>query len=281
MLAAALRIPGLRYGLPFPLLNPDEESIVPRAWEIGHGGGLDPGWYDYPSLLFYLLAPFEAFADEPSYGVARAVAAAIGIAGVGAAWWLGRVAYGAPAALVAGAATAVATVHVTYSHMAVTDVLADGRSHGRARAPGHGSARVGRRRDRPGGVREVPGCLPRACRCSSRLGSLAQTGGRGRPGGGRLRADEPVRAPERRRRLGRRLARPAPRARRLARLRGRPRDADRVPRPAVGELGPVSPGRGGRARARAPSLVLQQHKLFAGARISCSRPSRSSTSRSS
>ena len=123
VLAAALRIPGLRYGLPFPLLNPDEESIVPRSWEIGHGGGLDPGWYDYPSLLFYVLAPFEWFVDEPSYGVARGVTAAIGIVGVGAAWWLGRVAYGEPAALVAGAATAVASVHVAYSHMAVTDVL--------------------------------------------------------------------------------------------------------------------------------------------------------------
>ena len=123
LLAAALRIPGLRYGLPFPLLNPDEESIVPRAWAIGHGDGLDPGWYDYPSLLFYLLAPLEALVSEPSYGVARALAAAVGIVGVGAAWWLGRVAYGEAAALVAGSACAVATVHVAYSHMAVTDVL--------------------------------------------------------------------------------------------------------------------------------------------------------------
>ena len=123
LLAAALRLPGLRYGLPFPLLNPDEESIVPRAWEIGRGEGLDPGWYDYPSLLFYVLAPFEAFFSEPSYGVARAVAAALGIGGVGASWWLGRAAYGEAAGLVAGAACAVATVHVLYSHMAVTDVL--------------------------------------------------------------------------------------------------------------------------------------------------------------
>ncbi len=123
LLAAALRLPGLRYGLPFPLLNPDEASIVPRAWRIGHGHGLDPGWYDYPSLLFYLLAPLEAFFAEPSYGAARAVAAAIGIAGVGASWWLGRVAYGRAAGVVAGAACAVATVHVAYSHMAVTDVL--------------------------------------------------------------------------------------------------------------------------------------------------------------
>ena len=70
-----------------------------------------------------MLAPFEAFFSEPSYGVARAVAAALGIAGVGASWWLGRAAYGEAAGLVAGAACAVATVHVLYSHMAVTDVL--------------------------------------------------------------------------------------------------------------------------------------------------------------
>lgn len=123
LLAAALRLPGLRYGLPFPLLNPDEASIVPRAWELAHGGGLDPGWYDYPSLLLALLAPFQAFADEPSYLAGRVVAAGVGIGGVGAAWWLGRVAYGPLAAVVAGATAAVATVHVAYSHVAVTDVL--------------------------------------------------------------------------------------------------------------------------------------------------------------
>ncbi len=122
-LAASLRIPGLRYGLPFPLLNADEESIVPRAWELVHGGGLDPGWYDYPSLLFLLLAPFQAFADAPSYGAGRGVAAGLGLIGVAAAWWLGRASYGSLAGLVAGAAVAVATVHVAYSHVAVTDVL--------------------------------------------------------------------------------------------------------------------------------------------------------------
>lgn len=122
-LAAALRLPGLEYGLPFPLLNPDEASIVPRAWELVHGGGLDPGWYDYPSLLIELMAPFQAFADAPSYGAARALAALVGLAGVAAAWWLGRVAYGRFAGIVAAAAVAVATAHVAYSHVAVTDAL--------------------------------------------------------------------------------------------------------------------------------------------------------------
>lgn len=121
-LAAALRIVGSGYGLPYPLLNPDEASIVPRAWEMGRGH-LDPGWYDYPSLLFDLLAPLQALSDGPSYGLARVVAVALGLAGVAATWWLGRRAYGMRAALVGAAAVAVATTHVAYSRMAVTDVL--------------------------------------------------------------------------------------------------------------------------------------------------------------
>ena len=120
--AALLRLDGIRYGLPFALLNPDERSIVPRAWAIGHGEGLDPGWYDYPSLLFYVLAPFQTWAEEPSYGAARAVVLALGVAGVAAAWWLGRRCYGEAAGWTAAGLTAVATTHVAYSRLAVTDV---------------------------------------------------------------------------------------------------------------------------------------------------------------
>jgi 4-amino-4-deoxy-L-arabinose transferase-like glycosyltransferase len=122
VLAAALRLPGIRYGLPYPVLNPDEASIVPRAWEMTNGGGLDPGWYDYPSLLFDLLAPVQAFFAEPSYLSARVVAVLLGLAGVAAAGWGGRPPYGTRAAVTAAAATAVATTHVAYSRMAVTDV---------------------------------------------------------------------------------------------------------------------------------------------------------------
>ena len=120
--AALLRLDGHRYGLPFPLLNADERSIVPRAWAIGQGERLDPGWYDYPSLLFYALAPFQAWADEPSYGAARLVAVGLGIASVAAAWWLGRRAYGPAAAWTGAGLAAVATTHVAYSRVAVTDV---------------------------------------------------------------------------------------------------------------------------------------------------------------
>ena len=121
-LAAVLRLVGVRYGLPYPFLNPDEANIVPRAFEIGHGHGLDPHWYDYPSGLMYMLAPFEALVHSPSYGLARAVAVAVGLAGVAATWWLGERAYGRGAAIVGAATVAVATTHVAYSRMAVTDV---------------------------------------------------------------------------------------------------------------------------------------------------------------
>ena len=120
--AGALRLVGIRYGLPFPLLNPDERNVVPRAWSMVHGGGLDPHWFDYPSLVMYLLAPFQAWQGEPSYLAARLTMVVIALGGVAAAWWLGRRAYGLVAGFVAAAVTAVETTHVAYSRMAVTDV---------------------------------------------------------------------------------------------------------------------------------------------------------------
>ncbi len=120
--AAVLRVIGLEYGLPFSLLNPDEQSIVPRAWRMVHGGGLDPHWFDYPTLVLYLIAPFESWQGAPSFLAARAVIVGLGLLGIAAAWWLGSRAYGTAAGAVAAAVTAVEVTHVAYSHMAVTDV---------------------------------------------------------------------------------------------------------------------------------------------------------------
>jgi len=121
-LAGTLRLTGIQYGLPFPLLNPDERNIVPRAWAMVHGGGLDPHWFDYPSLVMYLLAPFQAWQGDPSYLAARLTMVVLAVGGVAAAWWLGQRAYGPLAGFVAAAATAVETTHVAHSRMAVTDV---------------------------------------------------------------------------------------------------------------------------------------------------------------
>lgn len=123
--AAVLRLVGVRYGLPGgPLLNPDERLVVPRAWAVTHGGGVDPNpFFDWPSLFLYVQAPFQAWQDAPSYFTARVVGVAIGLLGVASAWWLGERSYGVLAGGVAAVATAVAGVHVAYSRMAVTDVL--------------------------------------------------------------------------------------------------------------------------------------------------------------
>jgi 4-amino-4-deoxy-L-arabinose transferase-like glycosyltransferase len=121
--AAALRAVGIEYGLPFGnLLNPDEQSIVPRAWKLVHGGGGDPHWFDYPSLLMYVNAPFQAWQDEPSYLTARIVGVVLALAAIAATWWLGRRAFGTSAGAVAAAIMAVCTIHVAYSRVAVTDV---------------------------------------------------------------------------------------------------------------------------------------------------------------
>lgn len=121
--AVALRVVGIQYGLPFgTLLNPDEQSIVPRAWKMVHGGGADPGWFDYPTLTMYLLAPFQAWQDRPSFLTARILVALLGTLAVALTWWLGRRAYGTGAGLVAATFVAVETTGVAYSHMAVTDI---------------------------------------------------------------------------------------------------------------------------------------------------------------
>jgi hypothetical protein len=122
--AAALRFVGIEYGLPFGnLLNPDERSIVPRAWKLVHGGGGDPHWFDYPTLLMYVNAPFQAWQHEPSYLTARIVGVVLAVGAIAGAWWLGRRAFGTPTAgVVAAAVVAVSTIHVAYSRAAVTDV---------------------------------------------------------------------------------------------------------------------------------------------------------------
>ncbi|HST25887.1 MAG TPA: glycosyltransferase 87 family protein [Gaiellaceae bacterium] len=122
-IALGLRIVGLQYGLPFgTILDPDEQSIVPRAWRMVHGFGLDPHWFDYPTLVLYVEAPFQAWDGSPSILTARIVIVAFGLAAVAATWWLGRKAYDTVAAAVGAAFVVVQTTSVAYSHTAVTDV---------------------------------------------------------------------------------------------------------------------------------------------------------------
>jgi 4-amino-4-deoxy-L-arabinose transferase-like glycosyltransferase len=122
-LAAGLRVVGIAYGLPFALLNPDEQSIVPLAWRMARTHSPNPhGFFDYPTLVPELLAPFQAWQGSPSYLAGRIVVVVLGLGAVAAAWWLGRRAYGSVAGAVAAAVVAVDATAVAYSRMAVTDV---------------------------------------------------------------------------------------------------------------------------------------------------------------
>jgi 4-amino-4-deoxy-L-arabinose transferase-like glycosyltransferase len=122
--AAAVRAVGIQYGLPFDnLLNPDEHNFVVRAWRMVHGGGADPRFYDYPSLLMYVEAPFQSWQSRPSLLTARIVVLVLSLGSIAATWWLARRALGSSAAgVVAAAIVAVCTVHVAYSREAVSDV---------------------------------------------------------------------------------------------------------------------------------------------------------------
>ena len=122
MLAAALRFVGIEHALPYGLLNPDEQVIVPRAWHMVHGGGPNPHWFNYPTVVLYLMAPFQAWHAAPDYLDARILVALLGVGAVAATWWLGLRAYGLVAAAIGAAVVAVDVTHVAYSHMAVTDV---------------------------------------------------------------------------------------------------------------------------------------------------------------
>ena len=269
VLAAALRLTGIRYGLPLPVLNPDEANIVPRAWRMGHGH-LDPGWYDYPSLLMALLAPVQAFFAKPDLEAARYVAVAIGLGGVAATWWLGRRAYGT------GAGDRRSSGRRGRDD--ARRLLADGghrrapdaRDDLRARARGRAAARVGRSRGRPGRVGQVPRGDRRRSRRRRRVGTVALARPGRAAGRRRLCAHEPLRADPRRPRLGRHLARATARPRRLARVRARSRAplayVDRLWERSGRSCSSRSPASSPHCAATSTDLVLLSFAVATGSR---------------
>lgn len=141
VLALALRLWPIDHGLPF-VFNPDEElHFVPRAVGI-FGGSLNPGYFENPSALTYLLHalfrvrfaegfPFgssgfaTAFRDDPesAYLTARVAVALIGTAVVGLAYWAGARYFDRRVGLVAAAILTFAFLPVFYSRHALNDVV--------------------------------------------------------------------------------------------------------------------------------------------------------------
>ncbi len=143
-LAVALRLQGVTSGLPYVFIDPDEATVVSKAFEVARGQ-LNPMFFYYPSFFFYLLAavfwivsPFWDLAHgEPLvragafvvdagayYLIGRLVVVAFGVAAVYLVYRIAREAYGVWSGLLAAAFLAVVPLHVQYSHLAVTDVPA-------------------------------------------------------------------------------------------------------------------------------------------------------------
>jgi hypothetical protein len=142
LLGLSLRIAGVTQGLPHPTARPDErETLAPLAF-FGRGD-LNPHWFIYPNLYFYVLWAWIALAflvhrpaplaptyaemlaqDLPTlilYG--RTLSVAAGAATVAVVWWLGRRLGGLGCAATAALLVAVNFLHVRDSHWIKPDVL--------------------------------------------------------------------------------------------------------------------------------------------------------------
>ena len=118
--------------------------VIPKAFQAARGH-LNPQFFYYPSLYFYLtgalyllaapvwwllgngnfLAQTSFVVDAgPYFLLGRLLSVATGTATVYLVYRLGRDAFGRPPGLLAALFLAVAPLHVAYSHMAVTDVTA-------------------------------------------------------------------------------------------------------------------------------------------------------------
>ena len=136
--AAGLAVWSLGFGLP-SLFRPDEEVMVGRAVHLVLDRSLDPLFYVYPPLAFYLFAATAAAAGlvpghplgpatqvDPSaaYLAGRAVSALAFATAVGFVAAAGASVWGRAAGFVAGAGLAVAPLAVRQAHFATTDGVA-------------------------------------------------------------------------------------------------------------------------------------------------------------
>ena len=136
LVALGLRLWHIRHGLPFAYNADEAEHFVPKAVGM-FDGGLDPGYYENPSGLTYLLyvlfsvrfsadghfARSFAADPEPAFVLARVAVALIGTLVVGLTYWAGARFYERRVGLVAAALMAVAFLPVFYSKHALNDIV--------------------------------------------------------------------------------------------------------------------------------------------------------------
>jgi 4-amino-4-deoxy-L-arabinose transferase-like glycosyltransferase len=127
LVALALRLWNIDHGLPFAFNADEAEHFVPKAVGM-FDGGLDPGYYENPSGLTYLLYAVYAIGGvrelgETAFETGRVVVALIGTLVVGLVYWAGTRFYERRVGLVAAAIMAVSFLPVFYSKHALNDVV--------------------------------------------------------------------------------------------------------------------------------------------------------------
>jgi 4-amino-4-deoxy-L-arabinose transferase-like glycosyltransferase len=129
ILASALRLYPLWFGLPYPEARPDEETAVAKAMAIT-SGDFNPHFFHWPSLTFYAFAAAYAAATSvvgpltpgQQIIIGRALVATAGTLTVLVLFWIGRRVADEETGLLAAFFLAIAVLHVRDSHFAMTDV---------------------------------------------------------------------------------------------------------------------------------------------------------------
>jgi 4-amino-4-deoxy-L-arabinose transferase-like glycosyltransferase len=136
VLAGALRLVPIWFALDYPQARPDEPVAIGHA-AAALEGTLNPQFFHWPSLTFYLFAGLFALVSAvravisgeaaltyaEQVGAARGLVALAGTATVVVLFRVGRRVADRTTGLAAAAFLAVAILHVRESHFAMTDVL--------------------------------------------------------------------------------------------------------------------------------------------------------------
>jgi 4-amino-4-deoxy-L-arabinose transferase-like glycosyltransferase len=139
LVAAALRFTALHQSLPY-LDNPDEPTLTNAAIHMLQTGDLNPHFFRWPSLPFYLqfgvsLPQFlsgvssggytglKDLVPDGFYLAGRTLSASFGVATVLVAWLLGRTLYGPGVALLGAVILAVLPLHSEHSHYITPDIM--------------------------------------------------------------------------------------------------------------------------------------------------------------
>ena len=145
LVAAAVRLVGLRFGLPFAYARPDETEAAGPAVTYLTTGSLRPQFFQWPSLFSYVVAAlyalyggvfgfltghasiaafiesrYQAFA--PFLLIPRAFSATMGVVTVAAVYTLARRVFNEVTGLTAAWLLAIAFLHVRDSHFGMSDV---------------------------------------------------------------------------------------------------------------------------------------------------------------